>query len=163
VTYDYVQSRRLLTSFQSKDLIERHSRSIQASHVLFALDVCYAGLVLLSPDERSSNQELEETERLALIERDVTRRARNIIVAGTGDQRALWENGGIFTAALIEGLQGKGDPFNTGVIQFDQLGIYVKNRVTISARRSGIMQVPKFVSMDEFGEGRVMFVRPARK
>jgi uncharacterized caspase-like protein len=160
VTYDYEQPRRLLTSFQAKDLIERHSRNIQATHVLFALDVCYAGLVFLSSDDEERNkQDLEEGERLAMIERDVTSRARNIIVAGTGDQRALWENGGIFTAALIDGLRGRADPANSGVIQFDQLGIYVKNRVTGFARLNGFRQVPKFVSMDEFGEGRMMFIR----
>ncbi len=119
--------------------------------------------MFLSADERSNNQELADNERLAVIERDVTHRARNIIVAGTGDQRALWENGGIFTTALIEGLRGKADPSNSGVIQFDQLGIYVKNRVTGFARLNGIQQVPKFVSMDEFGEGRVMFIRQALK
>jgi hypothetical protein len=164
VTYDYEQPRRLLTSFQAKDLIERHSRNIQATHVLFALDVCYAGLVFLgSDDEERNKRDVEVGERLAMIERDVTSRARNIIVAGTGDQRALWENGGIFTAALIEGLRGKADPVNSGVIQFDQLGIYIKNRVTGFARLNGFRQVPKFVSMDAFGEGRIMFIRSIAK
>jgi uncharacterized caspase-like protein len=161
VSYDYDESKRLMTTFQAKDLVERHSRNIQAKHVLFAIDVCYAGLVLLGPDDlKTENQELAENDRLALIERDVRDRARNIMTAGRGDQRALSEAGGIFTKALIEGLQGKADRANSGVIEFDQLGIYVRDRVTVAARLSGYNQVPDYSTLKDFGEGRVMFIRP---
>jgi uncharacterized caspase-like protein len=164
VSYDYEESKRLMTTFQAKDLVERHSRNIQAKHVLFAIDVCYAGLVFLGPDDlKNENQELAENERLALIERDVKDRARNIITAGRGDQRALSEGGGIFTKALIEGLQGKADRANSGVIEFDQLGLYVRDRVTVIARFSGYNQVPEYSNLKDFGEGRMMFIRPMSK
>jgi hypothetical protein len=90
---------------------------------------------------------------------------RSKSAAVTGDQRTLSEKGGIFTKALIliEGLQGKADPANIGVIRFDQLGIYVKDRVTAFARLNGYSQVPDYSSLKEFGEGRVMFIRPMSK
>jgi uncharacterized caspase-like protein len=161
-TYDYVKGKELLTAFHAKELVERHARSIQANHVLFALDACYVGLTFLGDyiENVAVQRSVKDEDTLALIGRNSSSRARNIIVAGTGDQRALWENGGgIFTSALIEGLSGKADPLNTGIIQFFQLGTFVKDRVTTAANALGFRQDPKFAQLDAFGEGQVMFFR----
>src|SRR3984893_17202366 len=160
VTYDFDKSKALLTSFQTRDLVERHSRNLQPKHVIFAIDVCYSGLTFLSEDEPREPQTLRETERLAVIERNMSGRARNIMVAGTGEERALWENGGIFSKALVDGLNGKGDTNNDGVIEFDELGQFVRDQVTKLARIRGFLQTPKYTPLNAFGEGRVMFIRP---
>ncbi|MGY8669296.1 caspase family protein [Bradyrhizobium sp. UFLA05-109] len=162
VTYDYDERQKLMTTFQAKDLVERHSRNIQANHVLFAIDVCYSGLVFLGDEDDNERQLNDEIQRLAVIERNVSDKARNVITAGFGDQRAITENGGIFTKALVEGLGGKADPANTGVIQFDQLGIFVKDQVTRVARMQGFRQTPTYNNLKEFGDGRMMFIRSSK-
>lgn len=160
VTYDYEDSRRLLTSFQARDLVERHSRNIKANHVLFALDVCHSGLTVLG----SSNDDFERTERdalgrLAVIERNVQSPARNILVAGTGEQKALWENGGIFTRALVDALNGQADTNHDNLIEFEEIGIYVRDRVTKHARLSGVRQDPVASTLEHLGHGRITFIR----
>jgi len=41
-----------------------------------------------------------------LIRRDNRERGAESAGGGTGDQQALWQNGGLFTRALVEGLKG---------------------------------------------------------
>jgi hypothetical protein len=96
---------------------------------------------------------------LSLIRRDTENAARNLLVAGTGDQQALWQTGGLFTKALIEGLKGEADLNNDGVIQFEELGVYVRNRVTAQATQMQVRQDPEFRVLDQYGSGRILFVK----
>lgn len=160
ISYDYDAERPLLTTFDSEELITRHSRNIAAKHVLFALDACFSGLTLLSkPDSPASDSDQDEFARLAIIERNITEPARAIMVAGTGNQKALWQNGGIFTQKLITGLSGTGDVNEDGLIEFEEVGKYVRDQVTIAARKKGIRQDPDYRSLDNSGNGRFMFFR----
>ena len=77
---------------------------------MFAIDACHAGLAA----PRGLGGGLDEAyvkrfHTLSVIRAAVESKARNMIVAGTGDQRALYDNGGIFTSALIQGLSGAAD------------------------------------------------------
>ncbi|WP_245484490.1 caspase family protein [Rhizobium leguminosarum] len=160
ITYDYDADRPLLTTFDSEELIAKHSRNIAAKHVLFALDACFSGLTLLSkPDAPQGDNDEDELARLAIIERNITDTARGIMVAGTGDQKALWQNGGIFTQKLIAGLSGSGDTNKDGLIEFEEVGMYVRETVTIASRLKGIRQDPDFRSLDNAGSGRFMFFK----
>ena len=47
--------------------------------------------------------------RLSIIQAYTTPKARNILVAGTEKEEALWDNGGIFTQALVRGREAGGD------------------------------------------------------
>ncbi len=157
VTYDYMPDRPSLTSFDARELPEGQSRNLTAHHVMFALDVCHAGLSIYRHlgDDKASE---EHFERLSVIRADVEPSARNILVAGTEGQDALWENGGIFTAALVLALQGAADPAKTGVITFDQLAVYVRNSVIARASSTGFRQDPTGKVLDEFGPGQVVFI-----
>ena len=131
-----------------------------ARHVIFALDACDSGLTLggLGSPE-ALDQRVRRFQALSLIRRDTENVARNLLVAGTGDQQALWQNGGLFTKALVDGLKGEADLNNDGVIQFEELGVYVRNRVTAQAAQMQVRQDPEFRVLDQYGTGRIMFVK----
>jgi len=159
VTYDYDEKRPTTTSFQMQDLVERQSRSLRPHHVLFALDACHAGLTAKHLGE--SNAEKAQFLRfrtLAAIRRDAEPRARNLLVAGTGDQLALYKNGGLFTRALVESLAGGGDLNKDGVIQMEELAFSVRNWVTENAGREMERQDPDYKVLDTYGTGRFMFL-----
>ena len=82
------------------------------------LDTCFAGLA--QPTTLSDAEALDTGKafrRLSVIRADTEPKARNLLLAGSDDQRAVWENGGIFTQALIRGLKGDADLNRDGVIQ----------------------------------------------
>jgi hypothetical protein len=124
VTYDYDRKRPPLTTFDAVDLPQSQSRNIAAHHVLYALDVCQAGLAVY---RHMGDESKEETDfaRLSVIRANVEEPPRNILVAGTESEDAVWSNGGIFTQALIRGLEG-GAEHGSGVITFDELKAYVR-------------------------------------
>ncbi|MBY5608732.1 caspase family protein [Rhizobium leguminosarum] len=160
ITYDYDPNKPLLTTFDSSELLSRHAKNIAASHVLFALDACFTGLAFLGAQERGTEgEDVDEFKVLARIERNISQTSRAILVAATGDQKALWQNGGVFTQGLFDGLSGKADTNRDGLIEFDEIGLYVRDKVTSVAREKGIKQYPDFRILDEFGSGRFMFFR----
>jgi uncharacterized caspase-like protein len=160
VTYDFDPKKPTQTALLMRDLADRDSQNIVARHVLFALDACDSGLTLggLGSSE-AVDQRVRRFQALSLIRRDTENAARNLLVAGTGDQQALWQNGGLFTRALIEGLKGGADLNNDGVIQFEELGVYVRNRVTAQAAQTQVRQDPEFRVLDQYGSGRILFVK----
>jgi hypothetical protein len=159
-TYDFEKSRPTLTATLMRDLTERHSQNIQAKHVVFVLDACDSGLTLRGlGNSEALDQQMRRFQALSVIRRDTEQPARNILVAGTGDQQALWQNGGVFTRALIDGLNGAADYNQDGIIQFEELGFYVRNRVTAQAAQAAVRQDPDFRVLDQYGSGRVLFVK----
>jgi hypothetical protein len=163
LTYDFDQARPGLTSLLMRDITGRHFGNISARHVLVAIDSCFAGLALpqfLSPE--LDEERLKAFRTLSIIQSETARIARDVIVSGTGDQRALWENGGIFTQALVSGLKGDADLNGDGVIQFDELALYVKNEVRAKARQTGVVQEPNQWRADHLGRGNVIFLRTGR-
>jgi predicted acylesterase/phospholipase RssA len=159
-TYNFDKEKPTLTSVLMKDLTERHSQNISAKHVLFALDACDSGLTLKTlGNTEALDQRLRRFQALSLIRRDTEQVARNILVAGTGDQRALWQNGGVFTKALIDGLSGEADLNQDGIIQFEELGVYIRDRVTAQAAQAAVRQDPEFRILDQYGSGRIVFVK----
>jgi caspase domain-containing protein len=163
VTHDYNKDRPALSSFSLPELILQHARFINAHHMLIALDVCHAGLAayttLGTDGQNIDSDSRNPLAKLTLIKTAVEDRARNLLLAGTGKQKALWENGGIFTQALIKGLNGKADHDNNGIIQFGELRQFVRNQVNIKAGQTGIRQVPAGKVLDQYGEGRFLFIR----
>jgi hypothetical protein len=88
--------------------------------------------------------------------------ARNFLVAGTGNQPALWENGGFFTQALIEGLRGKADLNGDRIIQFAELATFVSNQVARKAAEKGVRQQVEPYILDTFGTGKMVFLYGGR-
>lgn len=161
VTYDHDQQRPTRTSILMRDLTGRHFENISAHHLMVVLDACSAGLSLpffLSND--IDHVRLREFRKLTIIRGETEMRARNVLVAGTGEQRALWENGGIFTQSLIAGLKGQADYNEDRIIQFEELALYVKNRVRGKAAETGFNQVPSHFQANKYGHGNILFLRP---
>jgi hypothetical protein len=112
VTYDFDRLRPTSTSFLIGDFVGRQFQYVTAHHFLVALDSCGAGLAVPGAVHLSGEADeavLDHFATLAVVRKDVEGKARNLLAAGTGEQRALWETGGIFTKALIDGLGGKAD------------------------------------------------------
>lgn len=148
-----------------KDLTGSHFENIVSNHVLMLIDSCSSGLAL--PRFQSSEEDeesLSKFKKYVAIESEIKRPARNIIVAGTGAQKALWENGGIFTAALIKGVSVEADEkddadYNDdGIIEFDELSLYLKNKVRAKAASTGVEQEPRSFKASHYGEGSVIFL-----
>ncbi|MHC2289879.1 caspase family protein [Bradyrhizobium barranii] len=164
VTHDFKPEEPLFTSFLMSDIVGRHFEYVAAHHFLVALDSCSAGLAVpgsrsLAADSQPVN--LAEFRKLAMIRADTLPKARNLIVAGTGDQRALWDTGGVFTKALIDGLRGAADSNKDGLVQYDELTWYIRQRVIPEAAMKGVKQEPKEWRATYFGEGKVLFINPS--
>ncbi len=143
-----------------KDLTGSHFENIVSNHVLMLIDSCSSGLAL--PRFQSSDKDLETLKKFknyVVIKSEIKRPARNIIVAGTGAQRALWENGGIFTTSLIKGLSGKADLNKDHIIEFDELSFYLKDNVRAKAASTGVDQKPRSFKASNYGEGSVIFLK----
>jgi Caspase domain len=162
VTYDFDPKRPTATGFLMSDVVGRHFPNVQARHLLVALDACSSGLAI--PGMRSlggtDEEKLRQFRRLTVILGDTREKARNLLVAGTQDQKALYVNGGIFTRALIDGLNGQGDLNRDGIVQFEELALQVRNQVRATAAQTGVLQEPSSLVSDAWGHGRVLFFVP---
>lgn len=159
VTYDFDSKKPDLTSISMEDITSTYARKIRAHHMMVAIDACHAGLsVYKAMDYKNDQEGLKRFQALSLIRADTKRPARNVLLAGTGDQKALWENGGIFTIALIDALNGAADMNKDNIIQFEEIASYVRNQVVIKTSQAGVQQEPTHYLLDRFGEGKVVFI-----
>ena len=132
-----------------------------AHHILVALEACYAGLAITYLDNPILDERrLKRFKQLSIIQRDTDPQARNILLAGIGDQKALWLNGGVFTKALIKALNGAADFNNDGLIQFEEIALFVNNDVTFFVNSQvGVQQNPAHYIYDRKGRGKVLFLK----
>ncbi|MCI0559150.1 MAG: caspase family protein [Nitrososphaera sp.] len=164
-TYDYDESKPPLTAVALDDLVNRHAKNISSRHMLFAIDACYSGLALASTLEDSGERRpaVNSENIVSIILSDAKDRGRNLLLAGTGDEKAVYQSGGVFTRALVRGLKGDADTDRNGVIQFPELGNFIRNAVTHEARLHGYTQSPNEQILNRFGTGRVVFFLPPPK
>ncbi len=159
-TYDYNLSRKTTSTFHTNDLKIRHSENIAANHVMVALDVCHSGLVTTKMSRNDDVLPITDSGRLGQIEAEIKKKARNFLVAGTSDQEALYDNGGIFTAKLIEALKGEADD-GDGLMAFGEIARWVKKEVITlihtSSKFRGQRQVPDFDKLGDIGRGEMLF------
>jgi len=161
VTSDCDARRPTATSMLMRDLTGRHFENIVSRHVLMLIDSCSAGLALprfQGPD--LDPEKLAQFKKIVAVRSGLKKPARNIIVAGTGAQKALWENGGIFTQALVDGLKGPADLNRDGVVEFDELSLHLKNKVRARAAITGVEQEPRPWKAEIYGDGGVVFLVP---
>jgi len=96
-------------------------------HVLFFFDTCHAGSAAVGGATRG-NQTYEP-----FI--DEMRDASNgVLVLASSEGRELSQEddaskNGVFTRAVVEGLSGKADANGDGVVTFQELSLYVADRV----------------------------------
>jgi uncharacterized caspase-like protein len=133
-----------------------YSSRLRAKHVLFALDSCQSGLAIsrgTAPE--LATDELKRFKALADIEALTSEPGRTILTAGTGGEDAIDVSGGIFTAALIDGIRGKADADRNGVVDYFELFAYVWGRVNAEARQWVRKQQPADYQL---GNGRWVFI-----
>jgi hypothetical protein len=144
------------------DIIHRHFVNVTAKHVFAAIDACYAGMSMEQygylSDQADTENRLKEFRALSILRAETDNPARNLIVSGTGGQYAIWENGGIFTQALISGLNGSADYNHDGIIQFEELALYIKDEVRARASQVGQDQDPSQWRASWLGSGNVVFI-----
>jgi hypothetical protein len=157
VTYDYDPQRPTTFSIPLSSIRADEMSLITARQVMVALDACASGLAgRLGDDDPTST----ERKRLGLkeIETGANAPARNLLVATTGAESALWvEDGGIFTTALIDALSGKADD-GYGVIDFEDVAHYVKTHVKWRALGQGLEQEPQSYNYDPDQKSQMLFV-----
>jgi hypothetical protein len=163
VTYDYNRDQPTSTSLLMRDLTTRHFENVRADHVLVALDACHSGLAIhgrLGEEDTPTKPNDPGLTLLTMIRNERESAARNVLVAGEEDQKAIADRGGVFTHALIRALEGYADGNGDGVIQFQELGTYVRNRVAEITAGYGIRQTVGMYQLDGYGTGNIFFVRP---
>jgi uncharacterized caspase-like protein len=160
ITSDYRPNQPSRTGIVLDDLMTRHFANITSRHVLALIDACSSGLALPAYQTAEDDPNTaKKFAKLATLRAETTPRARDLFVAGTNDERALWDSGGIFTRALINALNGAADWNNDGLIQFSELILQVRAEVIDKAAQVGVRQTPDHFSQDK---GRVLFVRSGR-
>jgi hypothetical protein len=161
VTYDVDAKRQALTTLLMRELTQIYLTEIRARHVLVALDSCSSGLALPRMlESEPSKDQLKEFTHLAVIHANAESPTREILVAGTGEERALYATGGVFTKALLAGIRGEADFNHDNIIDFEELGEFVRDAVVVEARRQGVDQRPQNRTLS--GDGRFMFLIPPK-
>jgi hypothetical protein len=128
------------------DALTRDADFIRAKHIFFAMDACYSGLGI-------TRTTLAKTR---FVNDLITRRARQAIAAGKGDQTVV-DSGGpregnsLFTGHLLEALEGKAAESN-GLILASHVMQYVYTAVGTA---SFSQQTPHFGLID--GDGDFLF------
>ena len=141
-----------ITSVPMKELRNLSDR-FDAKHVLFLVDACYGGLAAVGTRGLS-------TKVAGYYDKIFRGKARQIITAGgkgeTVIEKAEWGHSA-FTFNLLRGLKDwMADLDNDGIITGEELGIYLKRRVT---EDSNLHQTPTIARFST-DQGEVMFLRP---
>lgn len=128
--------------------LQNIAENITAKHALFIMDACYSGLGLTRGAGNAN-----------FLRDNAKRVGRQMLTAGGADQ--LVADGGpnghsVFTWALLQGLNGKGDLNGDGLITATELAAYVAPAVSATSR-----QTPAFGSLPGSEGGEFVFEVPA--
>ncbi len=128
--------------------------SLLPRHKLIAVDACFSGYAA-----RAKSIAPKATERVPLrLARWIREPVVQILTAGRAGQEATEKDAyghGVFTWYLLKGLKGNADEAGggpDGLLSFDELAAYVRNRVS---REPGVEQDPQAAQV---GEGQFVFV-----
>lgn len=145
-----------------EDIRDRYLKRSRVHHTLILIDACSSGLVLPTYADGPSGENrnaLRTPGNWRKIQMSLKNPHQAIIVAGTGDERALWVNGGVFTKTLIQSLEGKADMNGDGLIMYDELYYRLHEGVLNLTFDEGVEQSP--AEFDN-GSGRIFFELPAK-
>lgn len=124
------------TAYAAEELGELLDASAASTAVVF-LDCCYSGTMM-----RPVSALAEAAGSDALVLGDPYRR-RSLITSSTDLQLAHYDNAGsLFTSALIMGLEGGADLNRDGVVDMEELYLFISSRL----RDSALPQLPAFAS-----------------
>ncbi len=157
IPFDYDPARPYQSAIRLEDLDNHIFRRSVAHHTMILIDACSSGLILrqyAGDDAAEAPREFSASQRWHRIRTDLENRHTSMIVAGTGDERALYENGGVFTKALLDGLNGWADGNKDGIISYDELTAYLSEEVRLRTADVGVSQSPAHFAA---GRGRFLF------
>ncbi|MDP5220825.1 caspase family protein [Ruegeria sp. 2205SS24-7] len=157
IPYDFDPDRPFRSSIVLELLRDKNFRRSTAHHTMILIDACSSGLILqqyAGDDALNAVEDLTVSQRWHRIRTDLENPHTSMIVAGTGDERALWENGGVFTQALLQGLGGRADLNVDGIISYDELTAHLSEQVRARTADAGVSQSPADF---DTGSGRFFF------
>jgi hypothetical protein len=119
---------------------------INAKHIIFVMDCCYAGQIL---EQGATNENINAGK----LEGSTYKRVIQIITAGAKDQMALeGEKHGLFTEFFLNSLQGDADLNSDKVVTGLEIGKYIP---PIVAKLTNQAQTPIFAHIE--GQGDILF------
>ena len=142
----------LFLSSIAMDDLKRISLMSKAKHLLYLIDACYGGIAAIG------SRGLDSKTTPNYIEKITKNKSRQIITAGGRGEEVLekaeWGHSA-FTLNLNRGLkEGNADMDADGYITANELGLFLKKKVTID---SGNQQTPQYGRMTS-QEGEFVFV-----
>ena len=134
------------------DELKRISNMSKAKHMMFLVDACYGGLAA------QNTRSLQEADVPNFVEKISTDFSRQIITAGGKSEEVLekddWEHSA-FTKNLLSGLKKKRADLNSdGIITGSEIGMYLKENVSLDTDNFQTPQVRRFTSH----EGEIIFI-----
>ena len=139
VTYD-ADVNDLFASALSNDDIHTMLAMVTSERLITFLDACYSAATVVRSDQTRAIPTEIPWEKFA-------GKGRLVISASDGKQQSVELDElqhGVFTYYLIDGLKGKADTNQDGVVEVDEIWNYVKSQVTDAARKVGHPQTPVF-------------------
>lgn len=133
------QSQDLYATALSNDTIAEMLARIETERLITFLDCCYSAATI----NRTTNMRNLDDPFKAL-----KGKGRLTITASDGKQLSLEDDAfkhGIFTYRLLEGLTGKSDKDEDGVVVVEELWAYVKDSVVADARQRSHKQEPTLI------------------
>ena len=96
-------------------------------HALFFFDTCHAGSAAVGGATRGDQTDQPFIDEMGDV-------SNGVLVFGSSEGRELSQEddiskNGMFTRAVVEGLSGKADYNGDGIVTFDELSLYVAERV----------------------------------
>ena len=160
----------LYLSSINMDEIKTLSLRSEAKHILYLIDACYGGIISVGArnagnfmmwgeyDYETTQDYFEKTTKTNFFQKITQDKSRQIITAGGRDEiaqeKAEWGHSA-FTKNLLSGLRDSKADINTdGYITSQELGSYLKKKVTIDTNKK---QTPKIRDLSS-DEGEFVFV-----
>jgi tetratricopeptide (TPR) repeat protein len=129
------------------DLLKEFAKRVMSKHVVFVLNAGVSGWEITPPQQLSLEGRVAQEE-------ETEKRAIQVLAAAAKGEPLQQRNGrGLFTAAVIEGLQGAADENKNGWLLASELGGYVARVVK---ERSQDQQHPQFARLE--GDGDTVFI-----
>ena len=135
-----------LSQVQLKELVA----NIPSTKKLIVIDTCNAGQLGQAMQVALLTRGMSEDTAMKVLSRAV---GSTILSASTSVQEALegYQGHGLFTWALVQGLQGKADKGKTGYIRTTDLAAYVEHEVPDLAEK--IFKRAQFPTVSISGQG----------
>ena len=131
----------------------------KAKHMLFLIDACYGGMATLG----TRGLKVAKTNTPQYIEKVTNSKARQVITAGGRGEKVMekaeWGHSA-FTLNLLRGLvEGHADLIADGYITANELGTFLREKVTIDSEKQQTPRYGHYTSED----GEFVFVLPEAK